>query len=564
MKFKSHNFKNRRNGFKLFAVFLFAYTLQLAFFSGGLIGQVVATCNEIPGADLCNCTGNANLIMDSSPCMAGSNQSQLYLLVDIVDGVISTDPDNNQIIARSNSINFNVPTGDYAIYELVFDTPFLNSVALVGVDINALISVFEALGATMPSPGMWVTPDGFSLAAGGLITVNGSGCGCNGPPCTNGGACAGGTVTCEGDAVGGVSIALYDQNTSTLLSVFVTNPDGTYSFCGLPAANYQVVVGSHPNGASLNSISFFNVVLQHCEVNDGFDFSFSNCNGPIYDGPIDGPNCPNIDASAIIECLGESTYTVILTFGGPFAESGFSIIRPDGSTIVVANTNGYTDTNVYSIPNYPTYTYSLTSLADPSCSAVVGPVIVQCGGIAIELLDFKGTQAGKANYLHWTTATESNNDSFTLMRSDNGQDFEAITTINSQGNSSTVQHYDYSDFDFRSATSYYRLVETDNNGNSKTTGDIVVVERDEFDFEIGNVYPVPTSSTLNIEFVNSREQQVEVTIYDLVGKVIERFDLASIKGNNTFDLNIEHYPVGTYLLSLSSGGAGATAKFVKE
>jgi len=219
----------------------------------------------------------------------------------------------------------------------------------------------------------------------------------------------------------------------------------------------------------------------------------------------------------------------VLAFGGIYDAGGYTITRPDGSQVVVGNVNGYQDTNTYSIDQYPDYTYVITANSNTDCSVTIGPFMAVCDvPFAISLLDFDGTVAGKANYLHWSTASENENSHFTLMRSDDGENYEPVTVINSQGNSSTAQYYEYSDFDYRSSTSYYKLMETDNSGQSTYIENVVVIKRQDFDFNINNVYPVPTSNLVNIDFRTSKTEELTVSIYDLTGKQIEQFDVEAL------------------------------------
>ncbi|MBK9320616.1 MAG: hypothetical protein IPM91_18695 [Bacteroidetes bacterium] len=59
----------------------------------------------------------------------------------------------------------------------------------------------------------------------------------------------------------------------------------------------------------------------------------------------------------------------------------------------------------------------------------------------IDLISFSGEALYNHNLLQWVTATETNNDYFTIEKSLNGTSFEIIGNIDGAGNSTTLKHY---------------------------------------------------------------------------------------------------------------------------
>jgi len=556
----------------------------LVFVLAGLVGLNAQTfpCG-VQNLSSCNCPGDGLLVADSAPCAANSGEAQIFLLVDVADATLDCDPDTNGIVATSISGNFTAVTGDYVMYSLVYSQAAAAQI-FPALALGNSIAVLQSLG-TMTAPGVWVgTNPSFTLVASGLATVNGPDCGCltcdtgstggtasAGPGGPGPGPGPGGTGSigdyvfdscCNLGGIGGVTIALYDGN-QNLLGTQVTNSAGGYDFTGLSAGSYQVVVGSDPGGGALTSSGFYNVTIADGQDYNDADFSFCACDTGGTAGP-GGTGCADIDESATISCLSDVTYTVTLTMGGPLSAGGFNITRPDGTVVATGAQNGYTDTNVYNIAQYPTYTYVITSITDPSCSVTIGPIVAECITTPIQLIDFDGTEAGKANYLHWTTGSEFNNDYFTLLRSEDGVNFEEVSKVPSLGNSTGTQNYEYYDYDYRAATTYYRLYETDHNGISATVGNIVVIKRKDFSFNISNIYPVPSSDIVNIDFLNENDGALSVNIYDVTGRIIEKFDVDANSGFNTLELNIGHYTVGTYFVTLSTDTETVTAKFIKD
>ena len=92
-----------------------------------------------------------------------------------------------------------------------------------------------------------------------------------------------------------------------------------------------------------------------------------------------------------------------------------------------------------------------------------------CTILPIELLDFVGINSDEGyNYLYWSTATEINNDYFTLERSLDAISWQTIATKTGAGNSTSFNNYDYKDYQYiRDITNYYRLSQTDFNGHKE-------------------------------------------------------------------------------------------------
>jgi hypothetical protein len=84
--------------------------------------------------------------------------------------------------------------------------------------------------------------------------------------------------------------------------------------------------------------------------------------------------------------------------------------------------------------------------------------------LPIELLYFIGNQIDDSVYLNWTTASETNNDYFTLYESNDLVKIDEIVKINGFGNSNFPIEYKYIDL---SPAKYYRLCQTDYDGRSE-------------------------------------------------------------------------------------------------
>jgi len=111
---------------------------------------------------------------------------------------------------------------------------------------------------------------------------------------------------------------------------------------------------------------------------------------------------------------------------------------------------------------------TLSGLGSLSIDGIIAPsVIDQTGGVLlpIELVYFNLQREDNKVNINWQTATELNNDYFTIERSHNGYDYESIGTMLGAGNSSNQISYTFTDNDPINGISYYRLMQTDYNGD---------------------------------------------------------------------------------------------------
>ncbi|MBI4931394.1 MAG: T9SS type A sorting domain-containing protein [Bacteroidetes bacterium] len=136
--------------------------------------------------------------------------------------------------------------------------------------------------------------------------------------------------------------------------------------------------------------------------------------------------------------------------------------------------------------------------------------------LPVELLYFNVDCKGYKMQAEWETATEQNADYFTLEKSTDGTVFYPISKVTAAGNSSTVKKYSAEDTESFSAVSYYRLSETDFNGQTQTFNMIPVNG-------CGNkggfaVYPNPASGIFNVSVSGTQGDNVLIVVRDLLGR----------------------------------------------
>jgi len=143
--------------------------------------------------------------------------------------------------------------------------------------------------------------------------------------------------------------------------------------------------------------------------------------------------------------------------------------------------------------------------------------------LPIVLTKFSATPMGVNVQLNWTTATEINNDYFTLEHSANGSTFEEVAIVKGAGNSSIILNYSVMDLKSYFGTSFYRLKQTDHDGNYSYSDIISTKSGREFTF---NVFPNPFQQTLNIYLDDVLLlNETQLVVFDITGKEFIRIPL---------------------------------------
>jgi hypothetical protein len=139
--------------------------------------------------------------------------------------------------------------------------------------------------------------------------------------------------------------------------------------------------------------------------------------------------------------------------------------------------------------------------------------------LPVELIAFTAQCNSGDLELNWNTASEINNDYYTIEKSSDGENWQIISTIEGAGNSNTSMYYSYIDIDNYFENCYYRLKQTDFDGRFKYSP-IINVKKCEEDFTKLSIYPNPAEEFLNISIPFPDEKIISISIYNLYGQMI--------------------------------------------
>ncbi len=181
--------------------------------------------------------------------------------------------------------------------------------------------------------------------------------------------------------------------------------------------------------------------------------------------------------------------------------------------------------------------------------------------LPVELKYFRAHPNSQSVNLAWATATEINNDYFTIERSVNGTNYDPIGKVKGAGSSYEELTYSFVDKQLPEGNTqlYYRLRQTDFDGTSKIEK---VVSVDLLNFHslvnLVTVYPNPTSDILNIRF-NENIEEGRLEMYNELGQKFLESDL-NHSSNNT--ISVRGFPSGVYFLSLKMDGSNLDRRVI--
>lgn len=172
------------------------------------------------------------------------------------------------------------------------------------------------------------------------------------------------------------------------------------------------------------------------------------------------------------------------------------------------------------------------------------PLPVEIENIYVSALNNRQVNIG------WTTISENNNAGFSIERSTDAINWEEVKYVAGAGNSNSQIHYSVIDEHPYGGTSYYRIKQTDTNGNSKYY-DPQVVEI------LNEIFITPKEEFLEIYGIEGDE--VVITIMDHMGKVIKQESKFKIDQSTIVETEGVHS--GIYIVIVETPRQKKTQKF---
>ena len=151
--------------------------------------------------------------------------------------------------------------------------------------------------------------------------------------------------------------------------------------------------------------------------------------------------------------------------------------------------------------------------------------------------------------LEWSTASETNDSYFTIEKSVDGKNWQLVSTVDGAGNSSGKLEYHAIDKTPFTGTSYYRLKQTDSNGNSKNLDTKMIYFKQNTSGII--IYPNPAYNQITVQA--DEQELTDIRIYKIPELDVTNKVKQVSKSNNTILMDISGLPSGMYIIKTKTG-----------
>ncbi len=242
-----------------------------------------------------------------------------------------------------------------------------------------------------------------------------------------------------------------------------------------------------------------------------------------------------IGVSTVAGAGGTVVYTGPTPTGGVWNQRCFSFVAPNNGQHISVSTAG--PTRWSHVDNF---------VLNGSC--VVLPIELSC---------FTSECRNGTTVLNWKTASEKNNNYFTIQYSLDGVKFSDIGIVKAAGNSNDIKSYEFLDVQPQKEYVYYRLKQTDYNNETSFTP-IIGAERCKtiFDFNF-EVFPNPANENITIK---TDVSGAEIIILNSIGQLVYKNNPDA--SETTID--ISQFQSGLYFIQLIKEGKTQTKKIIKN
>jgi Secretion system C-terminal sorting domain len=230
-----------------------------------------------------------------------------------------------------------------------------------------------------------------------------------------------------------------------------------------------------------------------------------------------------------------------------------TITRTSSTSTLTLTTTAWT----FTVPATGTLQLKITNIStysgpDNSNYGMIFSYIGFSAPTPVNLINFTAIKNGSEVDINWQTATEINNDYFTIEKSKNGIDFTTVGIFDGAGNSQSTLNYQTTDHSPYNGISYYRLKQTDFDGKSSYSKIEAVNSSGNKNI---TVYPNPGTGIFNIQGLNG---ETEISVQNMLGQMV----LIKKDSSDSSEIDLSGQPSGMYYIKVNNGETSASTKII--
>lgn len=174
--------------------------------------------------------------------------------------------------------------------------------------------------------------------------------------------------------------------------------------------------------------------------------------------------------------------------------------------------------------------------------------------LGVSWLNFSGINQDDQNLLTWITASETNNDYFTIERSKDGKEWIELGQVDGAGNTNRMIYYSFIDYDPLFPFGYYRLKQTDFDGvysYSKT----ITISREKLDGNfVSKIFPNPAEGYFSFMYNGTNySSPLVVSVVDNTGKTCYQMTFDQLQKNGGMSVSTDSLSSGVYQILFTQG-----------
>lgn len=146
--------------------------------------------------------------------------------------------------------------------------------------------------------------------------------------------------------------------------------------------------------------------------------------------------------------------------------------------------------------------------------------------------------------IKFATASEQNNNYFTVQQSIDAQNWTAKSKIIGAGNSASLKNYSFTDSSASASVSYYRIMQTDMDGTSLYSNVISVNSCGNGNAVNVSAYPNPSTGNFKVAYSGDRNQVSKTVVLDFNGKKV--FEAKGLRAA----IDLTNKPTGMYMVQV--------------
>jgi len=190
--------------------------------------------------------------------------------------------------------------------------------------------------------------------------------------------------------------------------------------------------------------------------------------------------------------------------------------------------------------------------------------------LPVELVSFTATKNSNGDVdAAWITASENNTARFEIEVARGNEEFsqnkfQKIGEVNSYGNSTSEQRYQFTDVESnKRGVRYYRLKIVDHDGQYSYSPIRSVVFDDELKWV---VYPNPSAGIFNVVYQAPAGEMVYIKIHDPNGKLVRQLRVTAnaFVQKSVIDLDGPQFSSGMYLVEVLAGEKKQVFRIIKK